>query len=208
MLIPKNRLEVLYPHSKKFQGLGVSEWECLFSSVLGEGSNIENWLQAAGEVAEEVLFKIFRSSSEERSRKRIVRCLASRRTPRTLEFLIAALKDEDPLVREAVAEELDSIGDTTSVQALIAALAGEDDRVRWKVAVALIKIGDPASIQPLVIALESLYPDREVGKAVEILGISDSVTISLLKRFALGMDEISLFHLPRGLPEDDCDYNF
>ncbi len=76
--------------------------------------------------------------------------------------LIAALKDNHPLVRRQAAEALGRIKDSRAVEPLVSALKDEDATVRGYAAEALGEIRDECAIEPLRAALED--EDRDVRK--------------------------------------------
>jgi HEAT repeat protein len=71
----------------------------------------------------------------------------------TIGALIAALADDDGLVRQHARESLVNMREP-SVAPLMEALTDPNDQVRWEAAKALSKIGSPAAAPALVNALE------------------------------------------------------
>ncbi|QGZ89549.1 hypothetical protein GQR42_08210 [Microcystis aeruginosa FD4] len=71
----------------------------------------------------------------------------------SVEPLIAALKDEDVVVRRAAAEALGKIGGELAIEPLVAVLKDEDVDVRRSATEALGKIGDGRVVEPLIVAL-------------------------------------------------------
>jgi HEAT repeat protein len=70
----------------------------------------------------------------------------------TIGALIAALADDDGLVRQRARESLVDMGEP-AVAPLIEALTDPNDKVRWEAAKALSEIGSPAAASALVRAL-------------------------------------------------------
>jgi len=70
--------------------------------------------------------------------------------PGAVEPLIAALQDEDPLLRGAAAEALGKIGDSRAYEPLMAMLQDRHQGVRGVASRALGQLGDPRAIEHLV----------------------------------------------------------
>jgi HEAT repeat protein/beta-lactamase regulating signal transducer with metallopeptidase domain len=83
--------------------------------------------------------------------------------PRTVAPLIAALRDDDSDVREAVARALGYLGDPRAVDPLIAALNDGASDVRKEAVYALGRIHDDRAVDPLIAVLEDA--DSEVRRA-------------------------------------------
>jgi len=83
--------------------------------------------------------------------------LVSIGTP-AVEPLIAALKDQDPLVRIQAADALGQIKDVRAVEPLIGALKDRNPIVRMQIADALGQIKDVRGIEPLITALKDEDP--------------------------------------------------
>ena len=88
---------------------------------------------------------------------------------KNVDGLIAALRDDDYIVRWKVAEALGEIGDARAVEPLIKALGDEDGDVRQAATEALGEIGDARAVEPLIKALGD--EDGDVREfAVDALG--------------------------------------
>ena len=102
------------------------------------------------------------------------RCAAARAlgqigAPHTVEPLLAALRDDNPDMRQAAAEALGNIGDMRGVEPLLAALKDENSQVRRAAALATGELGDMRAVEPLVVALKDETVDvRKV--AARVLG--------------------------------------
>jgi HEAT repeat protein len=98
--------------------------------------------------------------------------LGELRDPRAVEYLTAALKnDELSGVRWKAAEALAKIG-APAVNALIGALTHEDDDVRWKAAIALGETGDSRAVEPLIALLcdEDRFVKSRAAHALGMIG--------------------------------------
>lgn len=84
--------------------------------------------------------------------------------------LIAALKDNPPLVRRQAAEALGEIKDPRAVEPLIAALKDTDSLIRRHAVEALGKIRDLRAIKPLIAALNENRQPHVRMSAAEALG--------------------------------------
>jgi len=87
---------------------------------------------------------------------------------RTIEPLIAALKDKDPDVVWRAAAALGDKGDNRAIEPLIATLKHKDLAVQHFVAAALVKIGEPA-VEPLITVLKNTNSDAFRVKAITML---------------------------------------
>jgi len=88
---------------------------------------------------------------------------------RTIEPLIAALKDKDPDVVWRAAAALGDKGNNRAIEPLITTLKHNDLAVQHFVAAALVKIGEPA-VKPLITVLKNTNPDSFRVKAITVLG--------------------------------------
>lgn len=79
--------------------------------------------------------------------------------------LMAALKDEDDLVRREAAAVLKQIGDASAVPALIETLKDEDVAIRQAAAEALGRIGGPSAVPGLVGILKDKGVDQGIRQA-------------------------------------------
>ena len=84
--------------------------------------------------------------------------------------------DEQPTVREAVANSLANFEGREVLEALVEALADEDERVRGAVAEALGDLGDPAAFPPLLHALSDDYPRVRESAAAGLRKLGTDVT--------------------------------
>ena len=84
--------------------------------------------------------------------------------------------DEQPTVREAVANSLANFEGPEVLEALVEALADEDERVRSAVAEALGDLGDPAAFPPLMHALSDDYPRVRESAAEGLRKLGEDVT--------------------------------
>ena len=84
--------------------------------------------------------------------------------------------DEQPTVREAVANSLVNFEGREVLEALVEALADEDERVRSAVAEALGDLGDPAAFPPLLQALSDDYPIVRESAAAGLRTLGTDVT--------------------------------
>ncbi len=84
--------------------------------------------------------------------------------------------DEQPTVREAVANSLANFEGREVLEALVEALADEDERVRSAVAQALGDLGDPAASLPLLHALSDDYPRVRESAAAGLRKLGTDVT--------------------------------
>lgn len=87
-----------------------------------------------------------------------------------VEPLIAALRDNHPLVRRHAAEALGEIKDPRAVEPLIAALKDTDSLIRRHVVEALGKIADLRAIKPLIAVLREGKESHVRMSAAEALG--------------------------------------
>lgn len=85
---------------------------------------------------------------------------------RVVEPLIAALKDDRPLVRRAATKSLGKLGDARAVDSLVVALEDDDALVRSGAADALGQLGDARAVEPLIESLGD--EDFEVRRAATI----------------------------------------
>jgi HEAT repeat protein len=148
--IPRNRLAVLYPYRERFKDVDIEAWRCLISSALTEDFAVADWIKTAGDIGELVLAQTLKTVDAP-IRRRGVKRLGEVGDPRVVESLIAALKDEDQVVRWRAVEALKEIGGP-AVEPLIAALKDEDPDVCQLAAETLREIGDPA-VEPLIAVL-------------------------------------------------------
>ena len=113
-------------------------------------------LKSKGDI--KALAKALRYSDENNVRAAAASALGAFKSTRTVEPLIAALEDYDPVVRFCAREALERIGDS-AVEPLIAALKDGNESVRKEAAAALDKIGGPQSVLPLIAALKDTDTD-------------------------------------------------
>ncbi len=107
-----------------------------------------------------------------------------------VEPLVAALRDQDEIVRWCAALVLGSVGDVRAVEPLIAALDNPKGWVRWRAAGALGEIGDPRAVGPLIAALNDRNEDV-CWRAAEALGkIGDRRAVEPLIAILTGSDVV------------------
>jgi HEAT repeat protein len=95
------------------------------------------------------------------------------------EELIRDLRDEQPLVRKAAAEQLGRAKDTRGVEPLIEALQDADEGVRREVTKALGEIKDPSAVKPLGEMLEDAdeFVRLDALGALEKIGGDEAVDL-------------------------------
>ena len=79
-------------------------------------------------------------------------------TRQRLDFLLPAMSDTNPDVRELAARALGRSTDARAVDVLIRALNDDDEEVRNRAARSLNEIGDPRAIDPLMALFSDKYP--------------------------------------------------
>jgi len=100
---------------------------------------------------------------------------------RTVEALVAVLKDPEASVRSEVARALGQIRDARAVEALAAALKDAEGCVRDAVADALGQIGDPRAIDPLIAVMNDPGVGRfHVMLALDKIGVIDTRAVKPL----------------------------
>ena len=92
--------------------------------------------------------------------------LVDAQTQRDGPFLVAALAEDDPVVRARAAFALGSVQDTAAVPALVEALADADARVRADAAFALGQTADSTAAERLLAALDR---ERDPAARAELL---------------------------------------
>ena len=170
-LIPRSRLEVLYPYRERFKGLDTEAWGCLLSSAITEDFAVADWTKAAGNISKLVSVQIqVLKAAYPYTYRRGNEPLGEIGDPHAVELLIAALEDGDYKVREWAVETLGEIGDPRAVEPLIAASKDyHDGRMRYLVVQALGKMGG-AAVEPLIAALKGSPQWWMLRIAVEALG--------------------------------------
>ena len=96
--------------------------------------------------------------------------------------LIAALKDNSPVVRKNAAIALGKIKDASAVKPLIAELNDDNPIVRRNAAIALGEIHDKSAVEPLTAALRDGSPvvRRNAALALKDMGTSETVVADIL----------------------------
>jgi HEAT repeats len=94
----------------------------------------------------------------------IISCLLARRSlmrtqPKSIEFIIGALRDKNPKVRRMAAEALHHSNDARVVEPLLSALQDDDHEVRINAATALSRLKDDRTTEPFILALKDNNPD-------------------------------------------------
>jgi HEAT repeat protein len=198
LLIPRDRLEMLYEQGERLKGLDDDSWACILRSAVQADFAVEDWARWAGEAGEKPLL-VGLGNADERTQRAVMRglgviwelpliaalgdeeddvrqgaarALGELGDARAVELLIAALGDEGVGVRGAAAGALRKLGDSRAVEPLIAALRDEDGWVRVGAAGALGALGDPGAVEPLITALRDEDGDvrRGAGEALGALG--------------------------------------
>lgn len=98
------------------------------------------------------------------------------------EVLIAALVEDDGVLRRAATEALGLLGDPTVVDRLLEELRSDDDETQVAAALALGRIGDDRAIDPLLVALQEADNDNNtlqaaLADAIGRLGAGDGLEI-------------------------------
>jgi HEAT repeat protein len=149
-LIPKDRLELLYPYRQTFKGLTNDAWKCILSSALEVGFEILDWAKLAGEVGRNFLLAKLDHPREE-IRRIVVEALGE-----YWELLeVSQLGDDKASVRQSAAKKLGEMGDRRALKPLSsAALHDRESGVRSAAVEALAKLRDPNTVKSLCAALD------------------------------------------------------
>ena len=107
------------------------------------------------------------------------------------DFLLAQMRDSDPLVRLDAAEALGHVGGSGVVKALRSHLRDADGDVRTAVAVALIRAGDQQLFPEVVKSLRHDDPKVVIGAAVALGHLADRRVVPNLVE-AFKTDEIEV----------------
>lgn len=99
---------------------------------------------------------------------------------RAVEPLLAALTDENPLVRKLAARTLGILGDKRAFEPLVAALRDKDPTVGGAAANALAALGDKRAFEPLVAALRDKSPDVGGAAASALVDLDDKRAVEPL----------------------------
>jgi HEAT repeat protein len=134
----------------------------------------------------------------------------------SVEPLIAALKDESPIVRRNAVKALGGISDPNAVKPLVAALKDEDLIVRGNAATALGQTKDASAVQPLIYAMRDKSTIVRRNAAIAMGQIKDVSAVQPLidalkdkdaivrTNAATALGEIDIFCLlPVGCHPDD-----
>lgn len=178
VLIPRDRLEVLYPYRERFKDMDADTWRCVISSALVEDFAAAGWTKTAGDIGELVLSQVLKTA-DARMRHKVVKMLGKTRDPSTIKLLIAVLKDENAEVRWQTAWALAQIG-SRAFEPLIAALQDEDAKVREGAVWALGAIEDPRVVEPLIAALQDEDSKVREGAAMSLGETRDPCAIEPL----------------------------
>ncbi|MBA2681994.1 MAG: HEAT repeat domain-containing protein [Ktedonobacteraceae bacterium] len=168
-LIPRQRLEILFPYRKHFKRLTKLEWEGLLTSVLKEEYAIGFWILLAGEMAENVLLKIAEESTEKFIQVRALNAMKVMKDLKDKNLLLIMLQEGNDLVREDAAKAIGELGKVEAVDLLIRALQDENEGIRSSAAEALGKLGKVEAVEPLIKVLQN--EDELIhGSVAEALG--------------------------------------
>jgi cyclophilin family peptidyl-prolyl cis-trans isomerase/HEAT repeat protein len=125
--------------------------------------------------------------------------LVDAQTAREGGVLIAALDDEDPVVRARAAFALGSVQDSAAVPALLEALDDPDPRVRADAAFALGQTGDSTSQSELLAALDREVESAASAEILDALGRSGgSATLAAIAGRPAEGDERAVLALALG----------
>jgi HEAT repeat protein len=131
-------------------------------------SNMEKCLEIGAPAIVPIL-DILRHGSDASS-EAVLHAFANRGAP-AMEYLFAALKDQDKDIRQVSALALGKMGSSSAVGPLCTALKDEDREVRKTAIEAIGKIGGGSAVGPLCAALKDA--DTDIRRtAVEVLGRS------------------------------------
>lgn len=108
-----------------------------------------------------------------RARASAAKALGRTKQPGSLDALIAALGDQDWLVRDAAAEALGQTGFPGAVGPLLKALGDQESSVRRTAVSALGEIGDPGAVHTLIWVLDDKAFDVRVAACQAISRIGD-----------------------------------
>lgn len=197
VLIPQDRLELIYVQREYLRVLSEESWGCILFSSLYSNSHIEDWIKLITKFNEQLVFKALTAIPKQAHRNSILRSLGKiwmlpnisllgaeesiERTKavrylgqrivdvaRLIPLIVVMLKDENITVRREAAEVLGQLVDPEAFELLIARLKDDDRFVRHKTVMALEKFGKTA-VCPVISALKD--DDAFVRrKAAEVLG--------------------------------------
>lgn len=111
------------------------------------------------------LSRVLRSHKDSSIRRDAADALRRIRDPRAIDALLAALDDEDAIVRLSSSEALGGLG-TAAVEPLLGALAIRNARIRCEAAWALGKIGDPRALEPLLALVGDMFTQTPAREAI------------------------------------------
>jgi HEAT repeat protein len=127
----------------------------------------------------ESLIKALNYQTDSHVRENAAKALGNIGDPKSIEPLIAALKDDEFNVRKNAAEALGKMG-TPAVKPLIAALKSLDDEVRYNAVRALGDIGDPSAIDSLNSAMRDSNDGVCKSAAIALSKVEDRRAFALL----------------------------
>ncbi len=160
-LIPRDRLELIYAQHSHLRHFDDTTGECLFLSAVRADFAVDEWTRLVSRTSmRPVLTALRDDASQAATRRALLRGLGA-----FWEWPdVAALGDEDSIVRRQGAQALGQQTDTRAVEPLVAALKDKDTGVRKAAADALRQLRDARAMEPLVAALKD--SDAGVRKAV------------------------------------------
>jgi HEAT repeat protein len=165
LLIPRDRLALLYAQRERLRGLDDESWACILHSAMQADFALMDWVRLAGEAGEKPLLAIL-GAADGRTRRAATRGLGVIWSVEE----VSRLGDEDPRIRRWAAEALGELGDAHAVEPLIAALGDEEHDVYVGAARTLGALGDPRAVAPLIAALQKDEWAARMG-AAEALGV-------------------------------------
>lgn len=175
ILIPEERLALLYPYRERFENESEEAKQCLLKSSLHAASNVEDWAELAGKSGEKLLIealsdvrieirwaalrslgklweipKVSDLGKEEQAMRRDAAvALRELDNPHVVDVLLIALRDLDDGVRRIATQSLAHVWSLPQVLGL-----GDADKyVRRKVVWALNDTQDPRVLELLIAAL-------------------------------------------------------
>ena len=106
-------------------------------------------------------------------RRAAAAALGELKAQKSVDALLARLKDDDPGVRKAAAIALGRIGDPRAASAVLASVP-EAASGQWEYAAALYRLGKRDHLDQVTAALRSEYPDTRRGALTALLEFGDN----------------------------------